>query len=520
MEKVKITAMIYDLRFKIYEHIKRNWLLIAILILGAFLRLYKIDEYMTFLGDEGRDAIIVRNLIVKADPILIGPGTSVGGMYLGPLYYYFMAPFLFLFNFSPVGPAYGVALLGIITIWLIYYVTKKWFSKKAAILGSFLYAISPTVIIFSRSSWNPNIMPFFALVLIYSLWQVWIKNNYYWLVISAVSFTFILQSHYMGLLMTPVILLIWIFKLLSLEVIDNWKTGAASFVRASFISFLIFLFLMSPLLIFDMRHDWINLNALKVFLSSNDPSISSDPWFGLSRLPEIASNLFTRLIAGRNEMLGKILLAFVSIPSLLIILGRKELRKNEPPAFALLFLWIGFGIIGLGMYKESIYDHYLGFLFPSIFILFAGFSVDIYENLSKTGKVFFGLFIAIIIWFNIIENPLKFNPNRQMQRAQNVAEKVMEIASNKPFNLAVLADRNYEDGYQYFLETKDAQVVEIDSQISQTITNQLFVICEMPKEKCDPTHSPKAEVANFGWSKIEGEYEVDGVIIYKLIHSE
>ena len=51
---------------------------------------------MTFLGAEGRDVIIVRTLLVKADPILIGPGTSVGGMYLGPLYYYFMAPFLLL----------------------------------------------------------------------------------------------------------------------------------------------------------------------------------------------------------------------------------------------------------------------------------------------------------------------------------------------------------------------------------------------------------------------------------------
>lgn len=90
--------------------LKKNWLLISILIIGAFLRLYKIDGYMTFLGDEGRDVIIVRNLLVNADPILIGPGTSVGGMYLGPLYYYFMAPFLLLANFSPVGPAVGVAL--------------------------------------------------------------------------------------------------------------------------------------------------------------------------------------------------------------------------------------------------------------------------------------------------------------------------------------------------------------------------------------------------------------------------
>ena len=34
----------------------------------------------------------------------------------------------------------------------------------AGLVAALLYAISPTVIIYSRSSWNPNIMPFFALL--------------------------------------------------------------------------------------------------------------------------------------------------------------------------------------------------------------------------------------------------------------------------------------------------------------------------------------------------------------------
>ena len=45
---------------KIITFIKNNWPLLIILLIGAFLRLYRIGEYMTFLGDEGRDAIIVR----------------------------------------------------------------------------------------------------------------------------------------------------------------------------------------------------------------------------------------------------------------------------------------------------------------------------------------------------------------------------------------------------------------------------------------------------------------------------
>src|SRR3990170_4498841 len=117
MEKIALKKRITDYELRITNWIKNNRtetaILAIILIVGAYFRLYRIDEYMTFLGDEGRDALVVRRLLVNADPILVGPGTSIGNMYLGPLYYYMMAPALLLANFSPVGPAAMVALLGV-----------------------------------------------------------------------------------------------------------------------------------------------------------------------------------------------------------------------------------------------------------------------------------------------------------------------------------------------------------------------------------------------------------------------
>src|SRR3989344_465494 len=157
---------------KIKTWLKENWLLVLILAVGAFLRLYRIGDYMTFLGDEGRDAIIVRRLLVNFDPILVGPGTSIGSMYLGPLYYYLIAPSLFLANFSPVGPSVFIVLVGVATIYFIYHVGREWFGLSAALIAAILYAVSPIVIIYSRSSWNPNIMPFFALLSVYSIWKV------------------------------------------------------------------------------------------------------------------------------------------------------------------------------------------------------------------------------------------------------------------------------------------------------------------------------------------------------------
>src|SRR3990167_9342925 len=146
-----LSKLINKIRLWIKDNPREAFLIFIILLIGASFRLYRIGEYMIFLGDEGRDAIVVRRLLVNFDPILIGPGTSIGNMYLGPLYYYMIAPALLLANFSPVGPSVFVAILGVGTIFLVWYMTREFFSKSAAIVAASLYAVSPTTIIYSRS---------------------------------------------------------------------------------------------------------------------------------------------------------------------------------------------------------------------------------------------------------------------------------------------------------------------------------------------------------------------------------
>ena len=488
-------AMLWKL--KITDFIKANWLLITILLIGSFLRLYKISAYMTFLGDEGRDVLVVRNLLVHFDPILIGPGTSVGDMYLGPLYYYFMAPFLFLSNFSPVGPAVGVALLGIATIYLVYVTGHDWFGKKAGLIASLFFAISPTVIIYSRSSWNPNIMPFFALLSIFSIWKVWKEKNYKYLIYSAISFAFVLNSHYLGVLLLPVLFIYWFLS--------------RPPIRYTLYAIALFLFLMSPILIFDLRHDFMNFNALINFLNSNGNNLGFSLSGFITKIYGTFEIIINSLLISKNLQFGR----YVSLGIMLFLVFVLTKKK-----FNILLLWLGFGIIGFGLYNLSIYDHYLGFLFAAPFLLIGGFIENIFENLSKAGNYVLLLAILLLFIVNVINNPLRNSPNNQMKRAENVANKIIAESKDQYFNIAVVAEQNYEDGYQYFLEKNNSKIIEIDAQLPETVADQLFVICEKVKEKCDPTHSSKAEVANFGWSIISEQWTVDGVQLYKLIHTK
>lgn len=510
----------------IKEHKKEFLLLCLVLLIGAFVRLYKINEYMTFLSDEGRDVIVVRKLLVDADPILLGPGTSIGDMYLGPIYYYIMAPALLLSNFSPVGPAVMIALLGVITIFFVWYIAKRWFPDKnqkeinyPALAFSLLYALSPTIIIYSRSSWNPNIMPFFALLVIYALWKIYQEINLKWLIVLGVSFAITLQSHYLALLLAPTI---GIFLLLTLLKIRKQKEILKKFTIYSLITILFFVLIMSPLVIFDARHNWMNFSSIKKFFTYRETTVSIKPWKAIPNIWPLFEQISARLVAGRNELAGKITAFGLLLGTVFVAFKIWKKKRNlfSSPYF-LLIVWLGSALIGLGVYKQHIYDHYFGFFFAAPFLLLVGLAQEAKESFKKVGIfLILGVFIALL-GVNLADNPFRYHPNRQVQKAKTLAEKVIELTGGEKFNFAVIAKTNSEGGYEYFFQIKEHAPLHIDAtNINETLADQLFVICELPKDECAPLSNNRPEITAFGPADVVASWEENGVIIYKLIHKK
>lgn len=499
-------------------------ILLGILIVGAFCKLYRISDYMTFLGDEGRDVITVRRLLVEHHPPLIGPGTSIGNMYLGPAYYYMMAIPLLLSNYDPVGPAIFIALLGLITIWFVYYVVREWFpieeeTKRinwGALAAAFLYAISPVVIIYSRSSWNPNIMPFFALLTIYAVWKLWVRKNMKWLVVAAVSFAAVMQSHYLGLLLAPTIFILWFLTLIKFE-------KKKRFILFSILSLVIFLIFMSPLAIFDIRHNFINFKAMEAFFTNRETTVSVLPWKALPGMWPILTMITGDIVGSKSMSLGVVVgVLILAAFGYVYFWKRTKYDFRDLSVKLTLTLWLGFALIGLALYKQHIYDHYFGFVFVVPFIVLGGIMNKLDETRKKVFYVIGVILVIGIAFVDLQNSPLRAAPNMQLTRAKVVSRKVEEIANGEKFNFALIADNNYDSAYRYFLNLDGAKVTDIDPQNTKdTITSQLIVVCEREKSKCDPTHNPKAEVANFGWSVIENTYDnVFGVTIYKLGHTK
>ncbi len=522
---------------KLINWLKKNpeTLIVAlILLVAAFLRLYRIADYMTFLGDEGRDVLVVYN-ILHGHLTLLGPTASVGGFFLGPIYYYFMAPFLWLFNYDPVGPAVMVALIGILTVFLIYKVGAEFFNKKTGILAAFIYSISPLVIAYSRSSWNPNPLPFFSLLTLYTLYKAITKNKLLLFFITGILFGIDMQLHYLATFL-GVIMGVYVLTSRFFQGTNLTKT-IIRIIKDYVLIFLGFVVGWSPFLAFEVRHGFLDFKSIFNFIfksgetggNSNFFSIVSDVFFRLfGRLtmafpPPEQFNWFDKQLLSAWYFF---VLVLAISSSILIVYNLYKAIKNRDSKFSvysLLFLWLFFGVLLFGLYKKSIYDYYFTFMFPLPFFLLSNFLVSVHQVKNKFSIILKLLVIALIFvisFLNLQGLPFRYEPNRQLNQMRTIADFVMTKTNAKPFNFALISSGNSDYAYRYFFKVWGHDPVTIlnkaDDPQRNSVTDQLLVVCE--SFPCQPLGNSLWEIAGFGRADIEGHWKVSVVEVYKLVH--
>lgn len=509
------------------------WPIISILILGAYLRLYHISLYMTFLGDEGRDALIVRRMIVDGKWTLLGPTASVGGFFMGPVYYYFMAPFLWLWHFNPVGPAIMVALFGIVTIFLVYWIGKRIFNFEIGLVASLLYALSPLIISYSRSSWNPNIVPFFSILLFYFLWDIVAQGHWKRLFWVGIILGIGLQLHYTFLALFGVVGLWFLLYGRKTAYMRYYLQGILGF----FVGF-------SPFLAFEIRHGFLNIRSIVLFVfEGKDTGFSFGHFF--SNIGDVYFRLFGRLLLRIPEqgalgnfpyiekmalIIGSWALALVGLlvcTKILIYSKRcftvllvKGKRVDEfLYGMKLMSLWVLVILVFFGFYKKSVYDYYSGIMyFVPFFVIGLTYALLHYKNWVTRC---IGLcLVGGLVWYNWLGMPFRYAPNNQLGQVELIAKAVVDKTEGKPFNFALLTTGNSDHAYRYFFELWNRSPVTIENAVldqnRSTVTDQLLIVCE--DIFCKPLGNSLWEVAGFGRAEIAGEWDVSVVKIYKLIH--
>lgn len=516
----------------------KKLLLWVIIFSAAFLRLYRIQDYMTFLGDEGRDVLVVYN-ILHGKLTLLGPTASVGGFFLGPVYYYFMAPFLWLFNYNPVGPAIMVALFGTATVGLLYKFSSEFFNKRVGLIAASLYAISPLVISYSRSSWNPNLVPFFSLLSLYVLYRAIKDEKSILFFLCGILLGISMQLHYLAFFLAGIIA-VYILIINSIEAFyGNIQKTAIKHVKQNLLIFSGFIIGLSPFLAFEARHGFPNtLSIFRFILSSGDTGAGSNFF---SNIYDVFSRVFARLVVNYpapsqiaihqypNIEAWYLLSLSLGIVSLIILLFKlfktipsKNNFQERFPNFlklSLLAIWFILGVGLFGFYKKNIYDYYFGFMFTLPFILTA-YALDFLSSKNKILKIICVLVFLGLVVLNLSGIPFRYPANRQLNQAKTISEFVLSKTDNKPFNFALIAGGNSDHAYRYFFTIENHPPVTIQNSSvdpqRKTVRDQLFVVCE--SVSCEPVGHSLWEIAGFGRAEIVGEWDVIVVKVYKLVH--
>lgn len=166
----------------IWQFIKKNYLLIIILFLATFLRLYRLSSVPLALHNDEAMNVYVGRFILENGVDLYGHSWPLiyfdkFGDYPPVIPMYLSALPTFIFGLNKFGIRFASAFIGSLSVLLIYLLASKLFkNKSSALLSALLLAISPGHLILSRASAEGIIGVFIFLVALYFLF-FWLEQE-------------------------------------------------------------------------------------------------------------------------------------------------------------------------------------------------------------------------------------------------------------------------------------------------------------------------------------------------------
>ena len=179
-----------------------NLLILIILVLAFFLRIYRIGDFLDFHYDQGRDAMVIWKLWHESKLFLIGPVTGLDGIFLGPFYYYLIAPFYLLGQGNPVFPSIFLSFLVTSGLFVLYKTGELLIDKRMGLIALTVAAFSNYFVFSGRWLSNPtpiylsSILIFYLMAKIVKTESLKVKNYWWYLVyfLVGVSMHFELAS--------------------------------------------------------------------------------------------------------------------------------------------------------------------------------------------------------------------------------------------------------------------------------------------------------------------------------------
>ncbi|MBU2577795.1 glycosyltransferase family 39 protein [Patescibacteria group bacterium] len=468
---------------------------------------------------------------------LVGPTVLAPGVYLPPFYYYSLIPFLWLFKFHLIGPDIYTALLGIASIGLFYLLAKDLFGIKPALISSLIFSLNPYLIQVSRHAWNPNTIYFFTLLFSLSFERYLAGKKGSYLLLAPFSLAWAINLHLTVLVFIP--LLVFLF---AKEFYKKKNT------KQLFFPILVFIFFVSPIFIFEIRHNFPNTKGVLFFLRNQGANVSLS-WLAGQRILNVLADwvkmplmLFSGLNQAENltinpshillfdkvsllknlmNLWGKTKLVFFFLILAAVLFCQIKLWKTAKRAtikFILLFLVSGFAI-RLFFPPGSFYFYHYTFLFPYPFLAVASFFGYILKKNKPWLKIASVLLVIVFCFLALFPEKIIAERRGEKYFLPVCALIDKDFTSGKIVIAANLIDQSRWDHnaleYRYFLEAFYRLPLGNWEEEDYRQADVLYLIDE--GELKEPLKLKGMEMEAFGPVKIEKTWEAEtGQKIYKM----
>ncbi len=410
----------------------KKLLVVAIFFIFVFFRFYNLEQRIGFDWDQEKFSSEIRAIVIDHKPTLIGPRTNNDlGFFLGPYFNYLLSPFYYFTNGDPIAMYYFIILFAPLFFILSFFVLNRIFGFWQACLFMFWWSINYSTINYDSMPWWPVLIPLGVILSWQILKKIYLKNkllDWFYIgvligVFSNFHFQFVLVAFFIA-----VFLILYLF--------DKKKLYLKN-ILASKLGFLITFF---PLLIFDLRHDFLNLKLFINFFFSKESQITPDRnvWW------TVFANFLQPFIYYENILLTQFFYLLILFISIFLIYKSNKFNRLFFKAFS--FLWITFPIFFM-LYGKRPSEYYFLFLIPFIFIVLIYFA-DYFKK-----KLFLLFFVICIFALTISDlNEIYKNTEYGLYQKNLLVKKIKEIAKNDKIDIYVNTDLGRNYGFSYLIQ--------------------------------------------------------------------
>lgn len=398
---------------------KKQYLTVAIIITLACLKYFWFLPKFPFDADQ-------EYLAVKSDEILsgkltlLGAPTSIGGMFIGPLYSYFVAAVMLIFKGNPQVINGLSALWASLTIIALFIIGRQIFGSHAGIFAAIIGIAGSKFLDIAATPPLAIPMALAALIFIYitDLPKSSIRNF-----ILGILVGISLNLHFSGIFFLPILIFFGIPALIGL------------------------LIPLLPLAAFELKHNFFIIKNSVAFLSSQSPPSQSTAIYQrfIVFLNSLAETI--RVPSGLTaEILAKIITIIILIFSFKLIKYQILRRPKYLILYALLYLPLVFFLI----YPGLLLPYYAAISWGP-FLLILGAYIDFFWDKSR---YFRPIIIAVFLIFSIFQFKLWSRPFTAygLDKKLLALQYIKLAAGDKPFHLSRTMYPTKDFGYPYLIK--------------------------------------------------------------------